>query len=658
MAYSNIQGKVSVTKEVADQITKKAVLELQTSRAHKRARMDEIRENENLYHGIAVKSIRNPYNECFPFMAGYVDHLRSKIDDDSNLFYKHQAEADYKKSQRITAFYERESTSPAPNASWSLKHRYAKNNAIFSGVAIYKLYAESVPTYRNCLEVISHYDFHCEPRGGGILENHLFCGQDNIFKNKEDLLESPYYDSAQVKLIVSKYAENNYKDNDDYDSIRNNRFEAQKQDPVSNNYVGQEVIKFTEWYTTHKNKRYYLLFNEQTCTWIRCCLLTDMFPDNLYPYVTWHTNEDPDVFWAKAPCDDARPVARILNTMINQELYNRQKRNYGQRGYDVDMFPNVQALADFRPDGLIPVDTKNGTRAIGSGVYEFKVGDLNGTLDLVSYLDQFTGKQTGNTPASQGVTSGDKKVGVFQGEIEQVERLIGIKNKSYREALSRLGLLFQQGLEHNLTTEVSVQIMGGKGIEWEKLTPADLKTEQPLTIIPVGGTSEQLLKRAKDAEKAATLDSPAMASVNPQWKARQMLLLKGFTEEEVKEAFSANSFSQKELLSEAAQAEKDIVQGKKPKLNMGADTAFMQHIVDFAVNTNNLSREKIAELKDYALAHTDIVLQNQDRDMAEMIKRKKIAEFASLDNNIIAPESTPTMPVNTQEPTPTAPITQ
>lgn len=616
----------AVPKDVADRITEQAYMQLQTSRQFKRSRLDVIKENENLYHGVVEKSIRNPFNECFPFMAGYIDHLRSKIDDDSNLLYVHQAEADLKKAQKINAFYEMESRSVEPGASWELKHRHAKFNALFSGVAIYKYYADNYMGYRSCLEVISHYDFHCEPRGGAILENHLFCGQDNIFKNKEDVLDSEIYDKTQAQLVVSKYQDNGYKDNDDFDYIRNNRYHALNQNPQAENYVGQHSIKFVEWYTTYKGKRYYVLFNENTKVWVRCCLLTELFPDNLFPYITWHTNEDPDVFWSKAPADDARPVAKIINTMINQELYNRQKRNYGQRAYDVDMFPNVASLADWRPDGLVPVDTKGGSRRIDSGVFEFKVGDLNGTLDLVTWLDQFTGQQTGNTPSAQGVSDNDKKVGVFQGEIEQTERLIGVKNKSYRNALSRLGLLFKQGLEHNLTTEVAIKVMGGKGIEWDKLTPEDLKTERALTIQPVGGVSEIALKRAQDQEKKATV--AALAAVNPQWKDRQMLLLSGFTEEDVKDAFSTDTFAQKELMSEAAQAEKDIVEGKNPPLNRGADANFMQHIIDFATNTEKLPLDTYQRLMDYAMAHTDIAVENQMRNAKEMVRKRQMDMMA------------------------------
>ncbi len=609
-----------------DKILSQAIQQLQTSRDYKRARFDQIKENENLYHGVIEKSIRNPFNECFPFMAGFVDHLKSKIDDDSTLKYSNLPEAKYKSAQKVNAFFERVAKSPAPCDSWNVKHRYAKYNAIFSGVAIYKYY--SVKPYKSYLEVISHYDFHCEPRGGGMLENHLFCGQDNIFKNIEDLKDAKY-NQDQAKMLEWLKG-NEHKAQTDSSAQRDNRAEALKQQPESYNYVGQATVKLAEFYTTYKGVRYYILFHEDSRTWLRCCLLKDMFSKNLYPYVAWHTNEDDSIFWSKAPCDDARPIAKIINTFINQELYNRQKRNYGQRAFDPTMFPNTAALADWRPDGMIPFDSKNGTRDIRTGFYELKVGDLNGTLDLVGWLESFTGKQMGNTAGSQGDAGKNKQATVFVGEIRQVEQLIGVKNKSFTDAMSRLGLLFLQGLKQNLEEKTEVKVMGAKGIENQILTKAELENDDDLSVIAVGGTSELELKKVEDARKMAAVTNPNLKSVNPIWKERQMLILQGFTEADVKEAFSSESLAEKELMSEAAIAEQEIVEGKNPALNRGATAEFMQHIVDFATNTNKgeidpLPLDIYKKLIAYSEAHMDIVIENMNKDI-----KKKLADRAKL----------------------------
>lgn len=643
----------NVDATLAGKILTQSLQQLSASRRNKRQRFEEIKENENLYLGVIEKSIRNPFNECFPFMAGYVDHLKANIEDDSMLSFTHDAEADYKKAQKIQGMYDRTAKSPLPNDSWGLKHRYAKMNALFSGRAIYKYFADSDPAYCSYLKAISHWDFHNEPRGGGQLENHLFCGEDSIFRQAEELKLGTQYDTAQVAKLLTSAEQNGWKDSRDWEADRNNRAKALGQNPESNNYVGQYVVKLVDWFTTYAGKRYYVLFNEAASTWIRCEPLTDLFPDGYWPYASWATNEDPDVFWSKAPADDARPIAHIVNQMINQELYNREKRNYGQRAYDPEMFPNVAALANWRPDGLVPFDSKGGQRQVAQGLYEFTVGDLTGTLDLVTWLDSYAGRKLGNTASVEGDAAPTKQATVFMGELQQTDKLIGIKNKSYFDCLSWLGLLFKQGLEHNLTTEIAVKVMGGKGAEWVQLTPADTKTESPLIIIPSGGASEQALERAKNQAKLGTLE--LLQVVNPEWKERQMLLASGFDEADVKDAFSQDSYADRELLSEAAEAERQIVQGEKPKLNRGATAAFMQHIIDFATNTDGLSQKTYKALMDYATAHAEIAAENMMRSAREMIAARA-KQFLSTGTNPPA-GSMPTpggmMPTNGGGPTPT-----
>lgn len=641
-----------VEKSVADKIFLQAEQQLGTSRRSKRARFEQIRENEDLYHGIITTiSLRNPFNECFPYMAGYVDHLKGKIDDDSSLSYSSSEEADYKKTLKIQAFYEKISKSVAANDCWDLKHRYAKTNAIFSGVATYKYFATDEEGYKSYLEVISHYDFHNEPRGGGQIENHLFCGQDNLFKNEEDLKSNSNYDQSQVALLVKNATDNGWKDSASFEATRNNRFAALQQQPETNNYVGQQVVKLVEWYTTYKGKRYYILFNEMARVWIRCVPLVSMFPDNQWPYICWHTNEDPDVFWSKAPCDDARKVANIINRLLNQELYNREKENNGRELYDPDMVPNLAQLTETRPDAKVAIDTKNGAKPLSSAVLRIPSGALNGTLDLVTWLETFTGKQLGYTASSAGQSESDKKVGVFQGEIAQVEELINVKNKSYRLALSILGQKFKVNAELRIDKEVSVKVMGGKGVEWVKASPDDFKTIGTLTIQPVGGISELKLKEVEKARKLNALR--LVMSVNPQWKDRQTLLLTGFNEEDVKDAFSGESFAEKELMSEAAYSEKEIVEGKTCKLNRGATAAFMQHIIDFATNTDDLPLDVFNKLMDYAEAHLDIVLENMNRSAKEMIATRAKMRLSTGISPLTTNAGGATMGANGQGATPT-----
>ena len=56
-----------------------------------------------------------------------------------------------------------------------------------------------------------------------------------------------------------------------------------------------------------------------------------------------------------------------------------------------------------------------------------------------------------------------------------------------------------------------------------------------------------------------------------------------------------------------------ILDGKKPKENRGADTLFMQTIVDFAYDSDDLEQDVFQALILYADSHADIATQNAVR---------------------------------------------
>lgn len=621
-----------LTYDYCDRLARTALTQLRTSKSYKQPRMKDIQESENLYAGMVERSLVREYNDPFPFMSGFVDHLYAELDDAPSLEFSHTDEADYKYTKKVNAFFESEKDSVLPHNKWALKDRYVKKFAIFSGRGIMKYYAQSDPVYKSNLEAVDHYDFHCEPAGGGHLEDHLFCGQEAIFKTKEQLLDGAkdqFYDLTQVLKLTTISAGNNvYKANQDDYNNRLNRYRSLKLDPQSNNYVGAELYKFCEWYLTMDGVRWYILFDERTGTWVRCKPLREVFAlvestgDALWPFVTWATHEDGKVFWSKAPCDDARAIAKRIDKLINQEIYNREKKNKGTRLYDPMMIEDIEALADERPDGLIPVNTKGGKKALSSAIYTVTHGDISSTLDLVQFMDSYYGQKSGSTPGSMGAAENNKKVGIYFGELQQVQKRLTIYNISYREAWAEIGLRFMQGLDEHLITDQAIQIMGANGIEWGTLTAKDLKRMHPVKVKVKGGSEEAAKNEIKSQKKAAALATTT--TVNPRWKDREILKAAGFSEEELKDAFSSLDGTDEELMSEAAQAITDIEEGKKPRQNRGANAAFIQKILDYSygLNVEEEAKEmKIAHaLVDYALSHIEIAAENEHRSVIDLIK--------------------------------------
>ena len=617
----------NITKSFADEATNVAKEQLETSRRFKQPRMEMIKQNEDYALGIIKPDLDIPINDTYPVMSGYVADMMSKIDDAPSLTFSPPGKADFLITEKIQSAFEREVKSKAINAKWRLKDRWAKKNAIYSGRGIFK-YWSATPggIFTSNLKVISHYDFHCEPDGGGDLGNHLFEGEEAIFKTKEELLigaKEQLYDAEQVGKLINNYNDDDYKDNqDDFDN-RLNRSKALNLDPQTNNYTGQTLFKFVEWYFTYKGEKWYVLFEESTYVWIRFKKLSDVFATNENPYVSWSTEEDPDTFWNLAPCDPVRVLQKATDRFLNQESYNREKQNKGQKVYDADAILDIEALDDPAVDSLIPAKLKPGQSA-SSTVHNMVIPGLNGTISFVEFLNQFVGSKVGGSPGGQGVSDKNKKVGIFYGELEQANQLIGTKNKSYTEAHEELGMKYAQGLYENLDSKgIEIQLMGPSGIEWNKLTRYELKKRGSLNLdISVsGGTEEEELKEVERQRKKEGLGG--VVTVNPQWRDKQILKQSGFSEEEIKEAFSTDTASSKKLIAQAYEAIEDIEQGRQPRFNRDATVQFMQVIIDYAKSVD-ISEEMFNSLLDYAMSHAIIAGNNTIREAKQAISQMNV----------------------------------
>ena len=636
--------------KLADKLTKIAVEQFKTSFKFKKERLVDIRKNEEFYYGRKIKVPRGRFGVPLPVMSAFIDTLMSKIDDPPIIKYSYKDIADLKISEKISSAWKIES---APqNGNWAQKDRWAKKLAIFSGRAIFKIYSESDPSYKNYLEVVDYEDFHCEPMGGGDLNNHLFVGQDNILRTKAQMLKNSklgLYDSNQVNKLISAYNDDSYQKNDNLYVKKAERLKKLGLDIMGGTYVGQPIIRLVEWITDYEGEKYYLLFNYDTGIWVRAHKLKDVFESNLIPWVSWATHEDAFNFWSKAPADDVRPIADAMDVLFNQALDNRAKRNYGMRAYDPEIFPDPAEL-EWQPNGLAMARAVEKGRTIGSGIYEFQTPEVSGTIDMVAFLDKFLGTKTGITPEAQGVADTNQKVGIYFGNLQQVADRLGLYNKSYREGWVHLGKRYAWGLYEHMTEKMMVKMIGEEGSEWNELTRGEAKKAPDLDIVIEGGQAELLANEAKAKKRENALlmiakDPILKQQVNPQWYLKEILRHGSFDEEDIRMAMASQTVSL-EMLSEASQAVQQIMLGKNPKLNYRADTSFIQYIVDRAMNEDN--DEVFKRLIDYAKKHIPIALDN-------MRRRANLSGIGSFSGNTLKQEQ-PSVQItdNIQAPEPIA----
>ncbi len=621
----------STILEFKNKLTKIASKQLSASSEFKKPLLGKIKRFQDLYANRVPKKLRIQFNVPVPVFSGMLDQLMADFDDPINAMLEAQHPSDYIKAQKIRAAFEMEKDSPDPNASWDLKARLDKKNAIFSGRGILQIFATSDPEYKSHLEVIDYNDFHSQPSGGVQLENHLFCGKEGVIRtqsNLEDGVKAGWYDKNQVIKLRERVRNKEYMNrmSDSHGEVFE-RFRAFGLDPESNNYVGEETYNLAEWCMTYKGTRYYVLFEPYTETWVRVEKLVEVYEDNLYPFATWATHEDSKVFWSKSYADDIYPIADAIITMFNQELTNREKRNLGARAYDKDMFKDVAKLdqAQYRADALVPADTQGGTKKIGEGIYRFDTPELQGTVNLIDWIMDTSSREMGVTdPKSKDTREPSKRVGVVYSEQSNIAKRIGYKSQSWTGMWKELIVRFVHGLETHMPQSMAIKMLGDLGFEWDQLTREDLKLKKPLAVKVISTTYEKQQSEKRKGARADSLkiiiDSPVLIKqVNPQWAAEEALRLGDWDEDEIKRALDTKSFASRESLARAHSAIQEMLVDKKPKMNYLADTTFMKTIIDYAMeHRERLGIDRFKQFMAYADAHAQIAAANMARLAGQM----------------------------------------
>jgi hypothetical protein len=591
--------------------------------AYKQGRVKDWQESEDLLFGRTKKSIKGRSNIPLPVMSGFVNTLLSKIDEAPSLKFGPVEESDTRSAGMVQGQYE--IISKDSDADWETKDIDGKKLNTIYGRTIYKAYGERSPKFKFNLFVTDPYDFYVDPMGGGDLEDAKYCGEDCIWRNKKQLIDgakAKIYDSASVRKVLEYLAGNKTLSNDTQENSKSNRFAALGLNNQMYNYAGEGALRFVESGTMKNGVRTYVFWHFDSKTIIREAPLKEVFASELWHWTSWASYRDKFNFWSMAPADDMRPIAVAMQILANQELDNRQKTNWNQRAYDPDMFEDPQEL-EYRPNGLVAV--KSGTwkiQPIANGIYNFQTPQLSGTINLVNWLDQIAGTKTGITASAQG-SSNEQKVGIYEGNLQQVADRLGLINKSYSKCWTAIGRRFVWALKENMPPKLAVRMLGAKGVEWQNLFKKDIN---PLMNISVSGGSAQIAldanaKQSKEKALTLLLQSPNAT----KWEKENILRFGGFTEEQIREALDTESYENRDSLLHAAESIDKIVNGETPKLFRGANTAFQQKILDFAYDNTDEDLPLFQALTAYAGAHDELVMENMTREAMKVAKTAQMA---------------------------------
>lgn len=631
-----------------------AIKQYDAAVTYRQPKLDAILKAEELYFNKVVKSLRGRFNVPLPIVSGFVDTLLAKIDDEISINYDATNDADKIRARKLTAAWKYDSG--PTRGMWAIKDLLVKKLAIFSGRGIFKIFSESDPTYKNYLGITDPFNFLAEPNGGWWLENHLFCGEENIFRTKDALETGPQYDQGQVSKLVVSSGGQDYKDAHDLYMNSQRRHNNMGLDPITNNYVGNQIFALVEWNMEHEGKRYYLFFDPRAKIWVRCCPLEEItgeaedgedFPT--YMWKSWATHYDAWNFWSKAPVDDVVPVAVAIKTVCNFMMDDVQKRLWGQRIFDQEFFDDPNMLEWDRPDKIVMASVPTG-KSLSQGVYEFQTGDKSTiTVNLIDYMRNFIGTESGVTPQAKGNTD-EKLLGLAKINEGEVADRLGLTNKFYVQCDTELGSAYKKGLKMCCPEKMLIRMIGETGEESSWITPEDLDFTSSPNIRVTGGQTEARKSELLQQKKTAALTSALTLApdiMNKKITVQAMLENGGFELDEITPLLDVSTTGDEMQSVRAHQAIQMILKGQKPPLYKGATNRFAQIIIKFS--DDNITDDKInIELMKYGLAHKDIIIQNEARN-------QMLQGLTSPDNSM-APnpgEATPANP--TPQPSPVAP---
>lgn len=644
-------------KAIADRLTPIGKKQYETGVKYRQPKLDKVAKAEELYYNVVTRTVKGRFNVPMPIVSGFVDTLLSKIDDEITINYDPTEDADKIKCRKITAAWRYDS---APTRGmWNIKDILAKKLALFSGRATYKIFSESSPKYKNHFEVVDIFDFIMEPGGGWYLENHLFCGQENIFRTKFDLQNGEQYDKAQVEKLIAAVSSEDFKKTNDQYMNRLKRHNNLGLDPDTNNYTGVDIYNMVEWnmYDSETGKRYYIFMEPRSGVWVRIVPLEEITgePEEgelpKYQWKSWATHTDFWNFLSKAPVDDVVPIAVAMKTIVNFMLDEVQKRLWGQRLYDPEMISDPSQLEWDRPDKLIMASVP-GAKRLSDGVYQIPLGDQSTvTVNLFDYMQAFVGTQAGITQQTKG-ESDEKILGIAEINQGEVADRLGLTNKQYTQCHAEIGEAYLLGLKMCLPEKMLVRMIGEDGTESAEITKDDMEFVSTPDVRITGGKTEARRNQAIQEAKNNSLVTVAKMFpnvVNPKIAAENMLRNGLWEADEITPILDPSLQGSEEEDVRASQAIQDFLKGKRPELYFDATTRFTQKLIDYA---NKTRFDKIytpaikAQLMQYALAHTDVIIQNMERKqmMAQAIQQSQQRQSGSIPSPL-QPDATGKMPV-------------
>lgn len=598
-----------------DEYVAQAIQEIEFARRHKQGKIKNWQKNEDMYYAKKVPTDSSRANVDLARGQEFVRTLLSKIDN--SIFFKfiRRKLAQHKRVEKLNSLR----TYDASRDDWDIKDLAGKTQMIIYGRAIYCYYADSYEGYKPHLDPVDVYDFLIDPSAGGIdIEKARYMGHYGVVKTKEEL-EEGVSEGVYLKKQVSELLKGNGNANESTQEETNKQNRAYGQNTDAKKEINSNEFKFWQWITTDKDtgERIYLLMSATMNTAVRCEKLKDMFSDGLFPYWTYAAVIDLVEFWTPSFFDFVREIFMAQAVSVNQLLDNGEQINKPQKIVNVSALENLAELK-YRREGIIKV--KKDVDA-NKAIQFVQTSPITTAVNVYNLLEQIQEKSSGVTAGSKGVSDEDGKVGIYEGNQENVADRFGLVNKSYSFGYKRFAMLYLQGVKDHLKKKIAIEILGPDGVEVDEVSARDLiKKGEDYGIIVESSNAESALSIKKQAQKMSFLTAQA---ANPEINQKKLFEMQasivGLQPDEIKLLLDKEGYGSTEVMAEADRDIEDLLEGKKIKPNQIANTAYKQRFVDYMQdNEEKIDAEQFRALADYVLLLDPIITRNMTRKVTEL----------------------------------------
>lgn len=489
---------------------------------YQRRRLDEWTENYlNYRNKVTVNRITQRQSISFPITKDTLKAIVSNIDDFTGLKFTDLGN-DKQKEIFKNAYWDY----TCEISKMKIKDIIDKRNVCIYGRSFKMV---NIIDGDPIIDIIDPYDILVSPyTDPADIQTAGYIIHKNIFTNLNKLKENPDYDKGAIKEIEDYFKGSEVgkiKANLILDSAKkkNDRLKELGFTEITDVLIGDLVVELKVEYKREENNQIFVYVICQDKILMRKSLREMLYPDynkalkDFYPISSWGDDFDQTDFWSDGPADVLRPIHKVLNIKISQNVENSVLRGLGMQFFDStagdgSFDPTTYTAMPFGFYG-VPGDPNK-------IIKRMDIADVTTDQTLMDWLRDLGQRATSVSSQIKGVaekgvaTLGE--VQILQSNIQEtfVNMAIG-----YRQDMIDIGNIWSRIVDNNPNLNVfrAIKTVGDRNYSI-KIDPYDFRTE-------LGYKTSVMSKAEKEKNDIQQIQKLAVVSKSfPQNQSLQKIL--------------------------------------------------------------------------------------------------------------------------------------